>query len=117
MTDNSAVNSEYHEQRLFPKGTIWVASLLVLIIVVSNLVVYSTYITRGKIASLQELEETRDEMNVQWSQLVLEQNSLGSYARVEDQASKQLGMFVPTSKEIVMLKSVNFMSIGIASNP
>ncbi|MBL4867493.1 MAG: cell division protein FtsL [Pseudomonadales bacterium] len=113
LTDKMERNGE----DLFPKGANWIVLLLVLIVIVSISVVYSTYVTRGRISSLQELEKERDDMNVQWSQLILEQNSLGSYARVEKEATKKLKMYVPTSKDIVMLKSVNLMNSGVASNP
>lgn len=102
---------------LFPKGIGWVAVLLVLIAAVSIAVVYSTYVTRGKISSLQKLQKERDDLSVQWSQLVLEQNSLGSYARVEKKAAKELKMFVPTFKEIVMVKSANLSNSSVASVP
>jgi len=100
----------------FPKGIGWIATLLLLIVTISISVVYSTYVTRGKISSLQGLQIERDQLSVEWSQLVLEQNSLGSYARVEKEAGEQLHMFVPVSQEIMMVKRTSLINSGVASS-
>ena len=100
----------------FPAGSGWAVGLLMLVVFLAIAVVYSSYVTRGKIAMLQDLQTARDQMHVEWSQLVLEQNSLGSYSRVEKQATKKLDMFVPNSNEIVMVRSSDMIVNGVAAN-
>ena len=54
---------------------------------------------------LQALENQRNELQVEWGQLLLEQSSLVSQGRIEDIAVAELGMEIPAMKDIVVVKS------------
>lgn len=67
------------------------------------MVVYTTHINRGLHSKLQELQSKRDELHVEWTQLLLEQGVLGSEARVEKMAREELGMVLPLPNQMVVI--------------
>ena len=64
---------------------------------------YSTYQTRKLVTEFQQLHNYRNEMDVEWGQLLLEQSTWGSFNRVEQLASKRLKMIVPEPNQIIMV--------------
>lgn len=54
--------------------------------------------------ALQQAEQRRDQLNIEWGQLLLEQNTWGVHRRVESEAGRKLGMTVPEPERIVVLK-------------
>ena len=85
------------------KAWVLVAALAVLVVVSAVSVVYSTYQTRKLVAEFQQLQNLRNDMEVEWGQLLLEQSAWGSFNRVEKLASKRLKMIVPEPNQIVMV--------------
>ena len=55
--------------------------------------------------ALQEAQERRDELNVEWSQLLLEQSTWSIHHRVEVEANSRLGMVVPGPDQIIVLRA------------
>ena len=80
-----------------------VATVALLVVLSANSVIYSTYQTRKLVAEFQQLQNMRNDMEVEWGQLLLEQSTWGSFNRVERLASKQLKMIVPEPNKIVMV--------------
>jgi len=79
--------------------------LLVLAVMFSAMgVVYAKHLNRSVYAELQHLQKLRDEMNVAWGQLQLEQSTFATHSRVEQTAREKMGMVVPNAKEIVIVK-------------
>lgn len=68
-------------------------------------VVYTTFTSRHLLNSLQELEKQRNRLQVEWSQLQLEQSSLVAQGKVEDTAIAELGMEVPDMNKVVVFQS------------
>lgn len=68
-------------------------------------VVYTTFNSRHWLNTLQQLEQQRNRLQVEWGQLLLEQSSLVSQGRVEDTAIAELGMEVPDMQQVVVFKS------------
>lgn len=66
-------------------------------------VVYSSFETRRLVAQHQQLLNAKNDMQVEWGQLLLEQSTWGSYNRVEQLAGSKLKMRVPSPNEIVMV--------------
>lgn len=87
-------------------GRMWGLYLLLLSCVVcsSIAVVHTTHQSRVLLNELQELEKTRNDLQVEWGQLLLEQSSLVSQGRIEDVAVSALDMEVPDMKEVVVIK-------------
>lgn len=67
-------------------------------------VVYIKHLNRKLHIELQQLQMTRDSLHVEWTQLLLEQSALGSDVRVERVAREQLGMVIPASSEVMVIK-------------
>jgi len=78
-------------------------SLLVLSSAVS--VVYSRHESRKLFVALQEMQEQRDDMNVEWGKLQIEQSTWATHSRVAGKATKQLDMIVPKTENIQMIEN------------
>lgn len=78
--------------------------LLVLAVIASALgVVYTKHQSRKLFVALQGLEDARDEMNIEWGQLQLEQSTWATHGRVEELAREQLKMTTPASDAVVIV--------------
>ena len=88
-----------------PQQRSWffVATVALLVVLSAISVIYSTYQTRKLVAEFQQLQNMRNDMEVEWGQLLLEQSTWGSFNRVERLASKRLKMIVPEPNKIVMV--------------
>lgn len=78
-------------------------SLLVLSSAIA--VVYSRHESRKLFVSLQEMQERRDDMNVEWGKLQIEQSTWATHSRVASKATSQLGMLVPEIENVRMIKN------------
>ena len=63
-------------------------------------VLYTQYLSRSLATQVQQQREQRDELNSQWSRLLLERGTLATHGRVERLAHKELGMRTPAVAEI-----------------
>jgi cell division protein FtsL len=59
---------------------------------------------RKRFVALQGLEKARDQMNVEWGQLQLEQGTWATHSRVERIARKKLQMVIPKMEHVVIVK-------------
>jgi len=82
---------------------IGIAVLAVLVVATAVAVVYAEQRGRSLFAELQGLQRERDELNVEWRRLQLEQSTLATHGRVERIARKQLGMRLPTVETTVII--------------
>ena len=64
--------------------------------------VYARHEARKLFVELQALERTRDELNIDWGRLRIEQGMLATHARVERLASEKLGMHLPEAGRSVV---------------
>lgn len=78
--------------------------LIVLIIASSIAVIYTKHTGRTEFVALQKLERQRDNLNEEWSRLLLEQSTWASPSRIERQARLRLDMIVPTADMVVVIK-------------
>jgi cell division protein FtsL len=79
--------------------------LLLLAVTATSLgIVYARHESRRLFADLHLLTQKRDEMNVEWGQLLLEQSTWGAHGRVEQLAREQLQMRIPMPKERIIVK-------------
>ena len=67
-------------------------------------VVYSKHQSRKLFVQLHALNEVRDELNVAWGQLQLEQSTWATHGRIEKIARNRLKMRIPTPGEVVIVK-------------
>lgn len=67
-------------------------------------VVYTKHLNRSLHIQLQQLQNVRDKLHVEWTQLLLEQGTLGSDVRVEKIAQEKLRMITPSPHQMVVIK-------------
>ena len=82
-----------------------VTVLLGLLVMMSAVgVIYAKHENRKLFVQLQALEKERDQMNVEWGQLQLEQGTWATSSRVENIARKRLGMEMPKSESVIIIR-------------
>ncbi|MEJ2565881.1 MAG: cell division protein FtsL [Gammaproteobacteria bacterium] len=80
------------------------AVLMVLVMASAFAVIYAKHQSRKLFVELQALHKARDDMDIEWGQLQLEQSTLATHSRVEGTASNKLGMVIPDAKQVVILR-------------
>lgn len=67
-------------------------------------VIYGAHEARKLYIELQALQEVRDELDVEWGRLQLEQSTWATHGRVEATAREKLGMRLPTPETVVIVR-------------
>lgn len=78
-------------------------ALLISIVLSALSVIYVTNMSRSLNADLQQVLTERDQLHLQWSQLVLEQGTWAAQTRVQQVAEQRLNMVVPDNKSVVVM--------------
>lgn len=65
--------------------------------------VYARHESRKLFVELQDLTAVRDEMNIEWGQLQLEQSTWATHGRVEELARSKLQMLTPLPEDIYIV--------------
>lgn len=79
--------------------------LLMLTVFSALAVIYSKHTTRQLNTRLQQLANQRDTLQAEWTQLMLEQGTWATNARVEEVATKHLNMISPDPQAMQPLVS------------
>jgi cell division protein FtsL len=87
--------------------TIGIILLTIAVLASALTVVYVKDLDRQLFSQLQTLQQTRESLHTEWGQLLLEQNTWAAPARVQSIAEQQLGMVMPTTKDVVLVSTVN----------
>ncbi len=66
--------------------------------------VYTKHESRKLFVELEDLTHQRDELNIEWGQLQIEQSTWATHARIEQVASDDLALVRPTANEIVVVE-------------
>lgn len=53
---------------------------------------------------LQQLGQQRDQLNIDWGRLLLEQSTWSTHAYIEQSATQKLGMRMPARAEVLVTK-------------
>ena len=98
---------------------LWVAALGS-----SAAAIYFKHRSREMFVELERLDTRRDNLDIEWGQLQLEQSTWAMHARIEKIASSRLQMRVPTSTRIRLVSgdsgyegAANAASIGRRARP
>ncbi|WP_303901797.1 cell division protein FtsL [Thiohalomonas denitrificans] len=67
-------------------------------------VVFSTHEARKQFVELQDIVEVRDQLNVEWGQLQLEQSTWATDGRIERVAREDLSMQMPQIGAVVIVE-------------
>ena len=78
-------------------------TVLMLVLCSALAVVYITNEYRSSFSQLQQLEQKMNDYQLRWGQLLLEQASLATPARVEEMASYKLQMHLPIQKTTLVI--------------
>lgn len=66
-------------------------------------VVYAKHQSRKLFVELEALKTSRDNLNIEWGKLQLEQSTWATPNRIESVARSQLGMQVPVPEKVVIV--------------
>lgn len=75
-----------------------------LILISAFSVVFVRDMNRQMVSQLQILENTQNNLHNEWSQLLLEEGTWASQARVGELATQELNMVVPKTKSTIILE-------------
>jgi cell division protein FtsL len=107
--ENDAEKKEQSTKFYSPEellGPFLIVFVLVVLLLVSCLaVVMSAFEYRTLFHQHQQLVQQRDELQVEWGQLLLEQSAWAANNRVEQQAEKRLEMVVPEVNQIEVIRN------------
>ncbi len=100
-------------RKLLTKPTVWwltwqrllLAVLMLAVLTSAFAVIYTRDLNRRLFYHLHELHRERDRLHVEWSQLLLEQSTWSTHARVEQIAEDKLHMMIPKAKDVVIIRS------------
>ena len=91
--------------KLTARAQILLVILLTFVVIVSAIsVVYATHLNRQDFAELQKLLKHKDELNIEWGQLQLEESTFAASSEIEKRARNDLKMRQPKADEIVMIR-------------
>jgi len=66
-------------------------------------VVYTKHLSRERYADMSQTQQVIDELDVQWSQLQIEESTFSEHGLVDRTARDRLGMVLPGHKGIIMI--------------
>ncbi len=66
-------------------------------------VAYAKFQTRMLFVQMEILRKQRDELDIEWGQLRLEQSTWATHGRIEGLARNRLNMVIPENSEIVVI--------------
>ncbi len=81
-----------------------VAWLMVCVVISAVGVVYAKHQSRKLFVEWQALQKGRDDLDIEWGQLQLEQSTWATHGRIEGAAGAKLGMEIPEPNQVVVLK-------------
>lgn len=67
-------------------------------------VVYTKHESRKLFVELEQLTQERDELNIEWGQLQIEQSTWAQHARIEQVAAEDLALVRPEATEIFVIE-------------
>tara|TARA_B110000495_G_C22679215_1_gene400978 strand:- start:313 stop:600 length:288 start_codon:yes stop_codon:yes gene_type:complete len=91
-------------RRLVNKRYVCTLALLGLMMMLAIAVIYVTHLNRHSFSQYQAALQLRDELDIEWGQLLLEQSAQASHSRVEQLARKRLAMKAPEASQIVLVQ-------------
>lgn len=89
---------------VFSARMVFIALLLMILLVSGISVIFTTFKQRLLLNELQGLENQRNELQVQWGQMLIEQSTFSLEGRIERKAVEELQMELPEISDIVMVR-------------
>jgi len=66
--------------------------------------IYTKHESRKLFVELEQLTTDRDELNIEWGQLQIEQSTWATHARIERVAAEELSLVRPKATEIYVIE-------------
>jgi len=66
--------------------------------------IYTKHESRKLFVELEQLTTDRDELNIEWGQLQIEQSTWATHARIERVAAEELSLVRPKSTELYIIE-------------
>jgi cell division protein FtsL len=70
----------------------------------SMAMIYTKHESRKLFVELEQLTDQRDELNIEWGQLQIEQSTWATHARIEKVATDDLSLLRPEATEIYVIE-------------
>lgn len=86
------------------RKSVLIAGLVVLNVFSALYIVYTTHMNRKLHVALQGQLAMRDQLNMEWGQLQLEQSTYATHNKIEQAARMQLGMHLPKLNEVERIR-------------
>jgi len=86
------------------KRHIFIYFLLILVVISAFAVVYFTHLNRQATSQVELLLAERDELDIEYRNLLLEQSSLAEHSDIENKAKRLLKMKRLTAKDEVLIR-------------
>lgn len=94
-----------HDEEEVKETSTWLIMVLVIAVLGSGIaVIYAKHINRKLFIEFQALQNERDDMNMEWGRLQLEQSTFSTHSYVDRIAREKLGMELPAQEEIVIVR-------------
>ena len=88
-----------------PRQPILLVLVFAVVCVISGMaLVYTKHESRKLFVELEQLTHERDELNIEWGQLQIEQSTWAQHARIEQVATDELSLVRPATTEIFVIE-------------
>lgn len=88
-----------HDARLYVVPLV----LFVLVVTTALSIIYVAHVNRVLTIERDQLSQARDQLDIEWRHLLIEQNALTEHSRVERIAMEQLNMVRPQPQQEVLV--------------
>ena len=84
---------------------VWLTIVLVAVCVLSAMaLIYTKHESRTLFVDLEELTTERDELNIEWGQLQIEQSTWATHGRIEQVAADELSLIRPEAGDVFVIE-------------
>ena len=83
---------------------LWVFIFAAVCVVSALALVYTKHEARTLFVELERLTHERDELNIEWGQLQIEQSTWATHARIEQVATEDLELMRPGATDIYVIE-------------
>lgn len=102
LAQGNLFRGEYRRMTLTSE-IVLVLALSLAVLLSAMAIVYVKNHERSLFSDLQTAQQNAAQLQVEWGQLLLEQSTLVTPARVQKIAQERLGMVIPSQKDIVII--------------
>lgn len=82
----------------------WISFLALAVVITAIACVYARHESRKQFTHLQSLLAERDNLEVEWGKLKIEQSTWSTHGRVEQLARDKMQMLTPVQKDVTVVR-------------